>query len=82
MTLCSGTAECPVVTIQATSALSQKALGESRLEVLGCQATKGSTHPASPPAPGASGHCSGKAAGVGFMDWQWETDDWHYWWPV
>lgn len=49
MTLCSGRAECSVVTIQATSALSQKALGESRLEVLGCQATKGSTHPRLPP---------------------------------
>ena len=79
-----GTAEHPVITIKAKSAFSQKAFGERGLEVLGCQETKRSTHPCSPhpPTPGDTGQWCGKNAGVGFINWQRETDDPHYWWPV
>lgn len=59
-----------------------KAFGERGLARFTAYKTKPLHMSLALPTPADTGHWSGKAEGVGFINWQREMDNLHYWWPL
>lgn len=57
-----------------------KAFGERRLAHFAAYKTKPLCMSLTLPTPADTGRWSGKAEGVGFINWQREMDNLHYWW--